>query len=196
VGTQWLPMERDRALALTRSLDLPARFVLAVGTSAPRKNLARLTAAVESLRTGTPALSGLGLVLAGPADASSDNGARWVRQLGFVEDERLRALYSVADAVAYVSLYEGFGLPVLEALACGAVVVASETTATVEAAGEACVTVDPWEVSSIAAGLRTALEDEALRAELRSRAPAHVARFSWDDCAEQMMAVYRAALAR
>jgi glycosyltransferase involved in cell wall biosynthesis len=104
--------------------------------------------------------------------------------------------YMAADAITYPSLYEGFGLPVLEALACGAIVVASGTTATAEAAGEACVAVDPADVASIAEGLRAALEDQPLRAELRSRAPGHVARFSWDACAERMVAVYRSALAR
>ncbi len=195
VGANWRPMEPDDAQALTADMGLPPLFVLAVGTSAPRKNLARLVAAVESLRAKKPELAELGLVLAGPVDAMPA-GAPWVTRLGYVSDETLRALYSVAGAVAYVSLYEGFGLPVLEALACGAVVVASATTATAEAAGEACVTVDPREVTSIAGGLSAALLDEPLRAGLRSRAPAHVAGFSWDACAGQMMDVYRAALAR
>ncbi len=194
VGAQWRPMERPAADALLEGLRLPRRFVLAVGTSAPRKNLARLVSAVEALRTGSMDMADLGLVLAGPGDESP--AASWVTQLGYVSDEALRALYSVADAVAYVSLYEGFGLPVLEALACGAVVVASGTTATAEAAGDACVTVDPTDGASIADGLRQALTDEAQRAELRARAPAHVSRFSWDACAEQMVAADASALGR
>jgi glycosyltransferase involved in cell wall biosynthesis len=114
-----------------------------------------------------------------------------VSHLGYVTDDVLRALYGRAAAVAYVSLYEGFGLPVVEALASGATVVASGTTGVVEAAGDACVLVDPADVEAIADGLRRALEDAALRAELRGRAPAHLAKFTWTRAAATMAGVYR-----
>ncbi|HYI22903.1 MAG TPA: glycosyltransferase, partial [Candidatus Limnocylindrales bacterium] len=97
---------------------------------------------------------------------------------------------------AYVSLYEGFGLPVLEALACGAVVVASSTTAVSESGGDAVVGVEPSSVDSITSGLRRALDDAALRDQLSANAAAHLAQFTWTRCAEGMVDVYRAALKR
>ena len=177
--------------------DLPARFVLAVGTSQPRKNLPRLIAAVATLRAG--GLPDLGLVICGPfersdlvAQAIARNRAEsWVRRLGYVDDATLRTLYGAADAVAYVSLYEGFGLPVLEALASGATVVASSATAVGEAAGDACVLVDPTDVDAIATGLRAALEDQALRHTLRGRTAEHLAQFTWPRAAAAMAEVYR-----
>ncbi|MEP7360055.1 MAG: glycosyltransferase family 1 protein [Chloroflexota bacterium] len=187
VSSHWRPTTDAEAAAALGGLALPPRFVLFVGTSHERKNLARLIGAVHELRTsGHPEL---GLVIAGPPGAPLQQG--WVRHLGYVDDISLRALYGRAAAVAYVSLYEGFGLPVVEALASGATVVASRTTGVGEAAGDACILVEPSDVDAIAAGLRVAIEDEALRAELRGRTPAHLARFTWTRAAEAMAQVYR-----
>jgi alpha-1,3-rhamnosyl/mannosyltransferase len=96
--------------------------------------------------------------------------------------------------VAYVSLYEGFGLPVVEALACRAVVVASATTAVPEAAGDAAILVDPARQDSIAEGLLTALNDEQLRARLRNAGPLHARSFTLDRFAESTTAAYRSAI--
>jgi glycosyltransferase involved in cell wall biosynthesis len=112
-------------------------------------------------------------------------------RLGYVTDEELRALYGAADAFVYASLYEGFGLPVLEALACGATVVASNTSAVGEAAGDAAITVDPTDVGAIAEGIGAALGDDRLRATLRGRVPDHLARFSWDSHVAGLAGVYR-----
>jgi glycosyltransferase involved in cell wall biosynthesis len=187
VGDEWRPMAPAEAGPLLREVALPGKFVLAVGSGAPRKNARRLIDAVRAVRAD--ALPDLELVFAGPLDIAADEP--WIRRLGYVEDKTLRALYSSADVVAYVSLYEGFGLPVLEALACGAVVVASSTTAVADATGEAAVTVDPSTVDSIAAGLHRGLTDEALRTELRTRARDHVSRFSWQTCAREMVGLYQ-----
>jgi glycosyltransferase involved in cell wall biosynthesis len=139
-------------------------------------------------------------VLAGPRGPAADavdaavaasHAEEWVQRLGYVSDDVLRALYATAATAAYVSLYEGFGLPVLEALASGATVVASSTTGVAEAAGDACVLVDPAEVDDIARGLRAAIEDTRLRDELRGRAPDHLARFTWTRAADAMAQVYR-----
>ncbi len=191
VAQRWRPIASDEAAGVLSNLDLPGRFVLAVGTAAPRKNLGRLVEAVARLRT---AESDLGLVLVGPAASGATEP--WIRRLGYVSDDVLRALYSTANVVAYVSLYEGFGLPVLEALACGATVVASDTTAVLEAAGDACVLVEPGSAESIGEGLSRALGDSTLREDLRGRAAGHLARFSWAECAEGMVEVYRVALRR
>ena len=191
VADRWQPMAPDEAAGLLSSLALPGRFVLAVGTAAPRKNLGRLVEAVANLRAVD---SDLGLVLAGPASSAASEP--WIHRLGYVSDDVLRALYSTANVVAYVSLYEGFGLPVLEALACGAIVVASDTTAVLEAAGDACVLVEPERVASIGEGLSRALNNATLRDELRGRAASHLAGFRWSECAAGMVEVYHAALGR
>jgi glycosyltransferase involved in cell wall biosynthesis len=98
--------------------------------------------------------------------------------------------------VAYVSLYEGFGLPVIEAMACGAVVVASSTTAVPEVAGDAAILVDPASDESVAGGIARALTDTDLRGSLTVAGPARAAAFTWDRCAQRTLDAYRLALAR
>jgi glycosyltransferase involved in cell wall biosynthesis len=201
VGSQWQPMSQPEAEAALRPYRLPSRFVLAVGTAHPRKNLSRVIEAVRMIRAqSVPALE---LVMCGAFDprdrrltdaVAAADGTAWVKLLGYVTDDVLRALYTTADVVAYASLYEGFGLPVLEAMACGAIVVASSTTAVREAAGDAAVTIDPSDTSQIAIGIGRAATDEELRRELRSRAPRHLANFDWRVAATATVDVYRAAL--
>jgi len=202
VGSQWRPPTAEEIAEVRERFELPAAFVLAVGAAHPRKNLPRVIAAVERLRsTSHPDLK---LVLCGPApvngpgaDAVRDTEARGtLLQLGYVTDQELRALYGAADAFIYASLYEGFGLPVLEALACGATVVASQTTAVGEAAGDAAVKVDPSDVESITNGLGAALNDSAMRHEIGGRVPDHLARFSWDSHAAGLTGVYREVIGR
>jgi glycosyltransferase involved in cell wall biosynthesis len=159
-------------------------YVLAVGTLEPRKNLARLLEAVR--RTGIE-LRVVGARGWGGVEAGG-NGVRW---LGEVPDALLAELYRGARCVAYPSLYEGFGMPVLEAMACGVPVVTSAGGATEEVAGGAAVLVDPLDPSSIAAGLEEAAgrRDELTRLGLeRARA------FSWREAAAATVAVYREAL--
>src|SRR5204862_1363609 len=136
----------------------------------PRKNLARTIEATAAL--------GLELRVAGDrgwggVEARGDH----VRWLGHVEDEELGRLYRGALCVAYPSLYEGFGIPVLEAMACGAPVVTSRGGATEEVAGGAAVLVDPEDASSIAAGIEDAI---ARRAELRAAGLPRAAAFTWE----------------
>ena len=194
------PIEQAATVA-GLGLDVERPLVPAVGNLHPRKNLPRLIRAVDQVRRHGQ--SDLQLVLVGQrgwhateVDAAIDSvsGREWVAFTGFVDDDTLRALYGAARVVAYVSLYEGLGLPVLEALACGAVVVASSTTAVPEAAGDAAILVDPASDEAVADGLRIGLEDESVRARLRVAGPRHAATFDRQRFAATTIAAYRLAL--
>jgi glycosyltransferase involved in cell wall biosynthesis len=163
-------------------------YVLAVSTLEPRKNLERLVEAYRRAR-----LNGLPLLVVGAEGWGGvrveGDGVRW---LGEVRDEELARLYRGARCVAYVSLYEGFGLPVLEAMACGTPVVAARNAALEEVAGEAAVLVDPLDPDAIAAGLAEALDRGP---ELRERGLERARAFDWHRVARETVAVYREAAA-
>ncbi len=181
----------------------PGGYVLAVGAIEPRKNLVRLAAAFKAAIERHPDLT-TRLVLAGgrgwltePIDAGLATlglGDRLVMP-GRVPQEDLLALLHGARAVAYVSLYEGFGLPPIEAMACGTPVVASNTSSIPEVVGDAALLVDPYKVADIAAALERVLTDDALHAERAARGPRQAARFSWRTTAELTMQTYRRAIA-
>ena len=156
-------------------------YVLAVGTLEPRKNLPRLAAAARN--------AGVELRVAGaPGWGGVQVGGDGVRFLGFVPDEELARLYRGSLCVAYPSLYEGFGIPVLEALACGAPVVTSAGSAMAEIADGAAVLVDPRDGDAIAEGIREAIRR---REELAVLGPKRARAFSWQASAEATAAVYR-----
>jgi glycosyltransferase involved in cell wall biosynthesis len=156
-------------------------YVLAVGTLEPRKNLPRLVEATR--RTGFE-LRIVGARGWGDVKVSGEG----VTFLGFVTDDELARLYRGALCVAYPSLYEGFGIPVLEALACGASVVTSKGSAMAEIAGDAAVLVDPRDVEAIAGGIADAI---ARRDELAKLGPERARAYSWEASAEATAAVYR-----
>jgi glycosyltransferase involved in cell wall biosynthesis len=163
-------------------------YVLAVGTLEPRKNLDRLVGAFQ--RAG---LNGTRLLVTGERGwGNVDPAGKSVQWLGFVPDEELARLYRGARCVAYVSAYEGFGLPVLEAMACGAPVVAANTGATPEVANEAAVLVDPLDDDAIAAGLVEAIDRAD---ELRERGLKRAGEFDWKRVAQETVEVYREAAA-
>jgi glycosyltransferase involved in cell wall biosynthesis len=163
-------------------------YVLAVSTLEPRKNLPRL---VEAYRRA--GLNGLQLLVAGAPGWGGvrveGDGIRW---LGEVQDDELARLYRGARCVAYVSLYEGFGLPVLEAMACGAPVVAGRNDASEEVAGTAAVLVDPLDPDAIAAGLTEAIDRSE---ELRQLGLERARAFDWREVAQATVEVYREAAA-
>jgi glycosyltransferase involved in cell wall biosynthesis len=202
VAARWKPLDADERARRLSTFELSAPFVLAVGNLHPRKNLPRLIRAVASLRQA--GIDDLRLVLVGQrgwraeeVDAAivAVDGRMWVDRPGFVPDDTLQALYGSARVVAYPSLYEGFGLPILEALACGAVVVASNTSAIPEAAGDVALLVDPTSDDALRDGLVRAATDQSLRDRLTVAGPLHASMFTWERCAEQTVAAYRAALA-
>ena len=163
-------------------------YVLAVGTLEPRKNLGRLVGAFE--RAG---LNGTRLLVTGGRGwGKVEPAGKDVQWLGFVPDEELARLYRGARCVAYVSAYEGFGLPVLEAMACGAPVVAASTGAAPEVGGDAAVLVDPLDDDAIAAGLVEAIDRAD---ELRERGLARARAFDWKRIADATVEVYREAAA-
>jgi alpha-1,3-rhamnosyl/mannosyltransferase len=148
-------------------------------------------------------LDEVGLVIAGqPAWAADEvhraiqqvGGADWVVLTGYVPDHVLEALYNAALVVAYPSIYEGFGLPVAEALAIGAIVLASNSTSIPEVAGEAAVLVDPLDDDAVAHGLERAATDERLRARLSEAGPVRAAELTWEACATATVSAYEIAL--
>jgi len=172
-------------------------FVLFVGTLEPRKNVARLIQAFERIANEHPDLL---LVLAGKpgwdfddifaAKQASNHGDR-IRQLGFVRESEKRALLAACEALIYPSLYEGFGLPVLEAMAAGAPVITSNVSSLPEVAGDAAMLVNPLSVEDIADALRIIVSNATKRADLRALGKRRAANFSWLNAATQTFEVYK-----
>ncbi len=172
-----------------------APFILSVGTVQPRKNYERLIRAFASLPDQAVHLviaGGRGW-LQGPIYAVVDalNVRDRVHFIGFADDADLPALYSAARCFAFPSLYEGFGLPVLEAMACGAPVVTSNVSSLVEVAGQAALLVDPLSVDDIGAALARLLTDEPLRVHLVEQGLRQAAQFTWERAARQLLEIYQ-----
>ena len=183
-------------------LDLPRPYILSVGELQPRKNLARL---VEAVRIARERGLDAGLVIAGlrgwraeevDAAIARHGAGSWTRVLGYVSPATLAALLNGARVVAHVSLYEGFGLPVLEAMAAGTPVVASRGSAIPEVAGDAALLVDPMDPDAIAAAIAEAASDEPLRATLIERGRSRVQAYSPEAGLVSTVAAYRQALGR
>ena len=188
-ATHAVPVSAAEPERVREAYGLRRPFVLFAGTVEPRKNVGRLLEAFASLGEIDAEL-----VLLGPegwsTDLASVAGPR-VRRLGFVPIVDRDALYAAASVVAYPSLREGFGLPVLEAMVQGAAVVTSATTSTAEVAGDAAMLVDPLDVDAIAAALQRLLEDPELAERVGMAARERAATFTWTRTAEAMVAAYR-----
>jgi glycosyltransferase involved in cell wall biosynthesis len=200
VSATFAPIGQDgaRAKAVRARFALPRDFVLAVGTLEPRKNLPRVLEAVHRLRS-RPATRDIQVVHAGPHGWLADDIARTVRALdladavrfiGYVPPEDLAPLYGLARLCVYPSLYEGFGFPVAEAMACGCPVVTSNVSSLPEVAGDAAVLVDPTSVEAIADAVGTLWSDEARRRALAHRGLARAPAFSWERTADATVRVY------
>lgn len=185
-------------IKLRYNLKLPFAFV--VGTLEPRKNLVRLLQAFAQVKQNFPTMQ---LVHAGPRGWLFDDIMQEVerleledsvRFLGRVPLQDLVALYNAASVFVYPSLYEGFGLPVLEAMSCGCPVVTSNISSLPEVAGNAAVLVDPYNVSQLAEAIQSILEDETQALLMRQSGLERARQFSWERCARETLAVYKQVL--
>jgi glycosyltransferase involved in cell wall biosynthesis len=198
------PAEFSETEEARRALGVGPEFLLAVGTIEPRKNLAALVAAFEQVLRARPE-SPLQLVVAGgrgwlseplfEAVGRSPARARIVLA-GYVTDGQLRALYSSCRAFVYPSLYEGFGLPPLEAMSCGAPVLAGRTAAVAEVTAGAARLFDPRDTDALARELLRLLDDEDAGRALARAGLARAAHFSWERTARETLEVYAEALKR
>jgi glycosyltransferase involved in cell wall biosynthesis len=208
VTTVWAGIDERFAPAAPHELarvrqahHLPGAYVLYVGALEPRKNLRGLLSAYASLRAELPDAPPLVVawregqpddpIHALPGELGIADRVQWIADM---PDADLPALYSGAGVLCLPSLYEGFGFPVLEAMACGAPVVTSNRGSLPEIAGEAAILVNPDDSSDIADGLRRVLTDSALAADLRKFGFVQAARFTWQETARRALAVYRAVL--
>lgn len=193
--------DESRLAAAASRYGLEPGFLLFIGTIEPRKNLVRLVQAYARLRRdgfGAP------LVICGAPGWKSGDLAPTIESLGlsphviftgFVPDDDLAALLNLARAFAYPSLYEGFGLPIIEAFACGVPVVTSNRGATAEVAGGAALLADPEDVADLTSMLASALTDEPTRTRLRAAGLQRATDYTWERAAHETAAIYRSAVA-
>jgi glycosyltransferase involved in cell wall biosynthesis len=199
IEARFQPVRDTAKLAAVRArYKLPEWFILMVGTIEPRKNLSRLITAYGQLRrqTGLPHA----LVIAGKEgwlfqgiyeQVVREGMTECVLFPGFVDDADLPALYTLADVLAFPSLYEGFGLPPLEAMACGTPVVTSDNSSLPEAVGSAALLINAEDTAGLAEALARVLGDANLRAQLTELGRAQAARFTWSDAARRLLEAYR-----
>ena len=208
VDARFFPRPASEVAEFKRAHSLPDHFILFVGTLEPRKNLVKLIKAFSNLksrpseRTGGK-LSNLKLVLAGGKGWYYDQIFAAVERLdvqdeviwaGYVPAHDLALWYNSADVFAFPSRYEGFGMPLLEAMACGTPVVTSNASSLPEVAGDAALLAPPDSVGALADALARALTDADLRQTLRAKGLARAATFTWEETARRTAAIYRNAL--
>jgi len=210
VDTRFQPVADPTRLAQVRArYALPERYILYVGTIEPRKNLVALLEAFHVLRSRFHVSrftfhaaqdTALKLVIAGQRGWLYEGFFSKLRELGledevvlpgYIADDDLPAVYSAASVFVFPSLYEGFGLPPLEAMACGTPVVCSSASSLPEVCDEAALLVAPTDVSALAQAIERVLSDEPLQATLRARGLAQAAKFSWERTARETLAMYR-----
>jgi glycosyltransferase involved in cell wall biosynthesis len=196
VDPRFRPDVSEASQARVRELTHGKPYLLSVSTIQPRKNYARLIKAFANLITNDQLpMTNLQLVIAGGRGWMFAEIFKTVERLGlqervifpsFFSDEDLPALYAGATLFVYPSLYEGFGLPVVEAMACGLPVVSSNASSLPEVGGDAVLYFDPHDVDAMAATIQRALTNESLRSDLRVRGIEQAKKFSWDKAAREL----------
>jgi glycosyltransferase involved in cell wall biosynthesis len=181
--------------------ELGIPFILATGKISPRKNVWRIIQALSKLRDMIPHH----LVLAGGSgwnmeevlkEMNTSPVAGRVHLIGYVSDEQLHALYSSASVYVHPSLFEGFGLTILEAMASGCPVVTSNVSSLPEVAGDAALLVDPYDVDDIAEAIKSLCSDSSLATDFAKRGRARAKAFTWERCAEQVACIYQNVIER
>lgn len=196
MGVEVTPANNEQIASARRRYGVERPFIMWTGTIEPRKNLTRFLEAFAKLDATHD------LVLVGPQGWNEDiegliaKGAGRVKTLGFVPHADLGPLYAAADVFCFPSLFEGFGLPVLEAMGQGTPVVTSKGTSTEELAAGTGVLVDPHDVDSIAEGMNRVLKDPELADELAHAGRQRAAEYTWANTAELLMDVYREAASK
>lgn len=195
------PLAKDQVASFRAKRGLPERFILFVGTIEPRKNITTLIEAFANLHTCEPA--NLKLVIGGAKGWFYQDVFARVEELGledavifpgYIPASELPWWYNAAELFVYPSLYEGFGLPPLEAMACGTPVIVANTSSLPEVVGEAGLTVDPLDVEGLAVAIRRVLDDETLWQEMREQGWQRAKGFSWTKTAREIVQVYRRAM--
>lgn len=197
--SRFMPIAQDGINEVISQMGIPSpHYIVALGSLEPRKNLKNLLQAWQRIQSKLP--TDVWLVLAGAkgkslvfGDQSFDDLPPRVHLTGHVPDELLPALYSGAMASVYLSYYEGFGLPPLEAMSCGTPVLTSNTSSLPEVVGDAALLVDPLDVEAVSFNLVRMVEDSALRESLRQKGLAQAKRFDWDKTAQQTWEVLKMA---
>jgi glycosyltransferase involved in cell wall biosynthesis len=199
VNTRFAPASTEDVARARKTYQLPERFFLYLGTIEPRKNLARLIEAFNAIANTTD----LDLVIAGREGWRADSTIiahrlspfrSRIHFPGFVADDDLPALLSAAEVFVWPSLWEGFGLPPLEAMACGVPVITSSTSSLPEVVGDAAMMVDPEDVPALADAMATLAGDEMRRADLRNAGLERAGQFTWRRTAELTARAYRRVL--
>jgi glycosyltransferase involved in cell wall biosynthesis len=193
------PGSPDEGGEIRRRFGITRDFLLAVGSLQPRKNLVRLIRSYSRLRSESEGFDhqlvivGRKLWLADEifAEVKVERWAGDVIMTGYVDDQDLPALYRAATAFVYPSLFEGFGLPPVEAMACGTPVVTSNTSSLPEVAGDAALLIDPLDEGALAEALLQVVNDRPLRAALREKGIAQARKFTWREAAEKTLQLYR-----
>ncbi len=186
----------DQLAYFKEQYHLPDRYILSLGTLEPRKNTASLIRAFNLLKERA-GFDDLKLVIAGSrgwkdrdvfTELERSPHRKDIEYRGYISADR-GAYYALASVFAYPSFFEGFGIPILEAMACGAPVITSNNSSLPEVAGEAGIFIDPYSVSSLAGALERVLANESLRTEFKERSLRQAACFSWDKAAQETLAV-------
>lgn len=196
---------QDKLFEVRRKYKLPNRFALHVGLWRPHKNIQGLLRAFAKLLQSSDWIEKFSLVLVGPSDTSDDHVPRLIKELhltnnvictGYVSDNDLPSLYTLAEFVVVPSFYEGFGLPALEAMACGTPVIVSETSSLPEIVGNAALFINPENTMDLVEKMLTLLLNSDLRLEMSNIGRARASGFTWDKAGDETAQVYSELLSR